>query len=131
MPNSEISEYITFKRTNGEILKVNQKYVGIRARPDGTMAIHYKAPMEDTIEMEKFFDKFTNIEKLKMDIGDTGVFGVNYRGLIEGKDKNLPEDYEYKILMVQEFKCPKKEEYKNMKKSSEFRNRLAKSNAEN
>ena len=125
MPNSEISEYITFKRTNGEILKVNQKYVGIRARQDGTMAIHYKAPMEDTIEMEKFFDKFTNIEKLKMDIGDTGYIGVNYRGLIQGKSNVLPENYDYLVLLVEEFKCPKKEEYKNMKKSSKFRNKLA------
>jgi hypothetical protein len=125
MSDSDISEYITFKKQSGETLKIYQKYVGIKARPDRTMAIHYKAPIENAIELEKFFENFSTIEKLKMDIGDTGFIGVNYRGLIAGKDKNLPEDYDYQVLLVEEFKCPKKEEYKNIKHMSRFRNKLA------
>ncbi len=89
------------------------------------MAIHYRAPLYDTVEMERFFDNFSTIERLKMDIGDTGYIGVNYRGLIQGKSNVLPENYDYLVLLVEEFKCPKKEEYKNMKKSSKFRNKLA------
>ena len=125
MVNSDISDYITFKKKSGEILKIKQKFVGIKSRQDKTMAIHYKAPLNDTVEMERFFDNFSTIERLKMDIGDTGYIGVNYRGLIKGKSNVVPEYYDYLVLLVEEFKCPKKEEYKNMKKSSKFRNKLA------
>ncbi|MDD2644155.1 MAG: hypothetical protein PHC65_05685, partial [Methanobacteriaceae archaeon] len=71
MVNSDISDYITFKKKSGEILKIKQKFVGIKSRQDKTMAIHYRAPLYDTVEMERFFDNFSTIERLKMDIGDT------------------------------------------------------------
>ncbi len=124
--SNEITEYITLEKIkSGEKIKLNQKYVGIKSRQDRTMAIHYKAPLLDTIELERFFENFNPIEKIRMDIGDTGAIGTNFRGLVAGKDKNLPEDYDYQILMLEEFKCPKKEELKNIKKSSRFVNKLA------
>lgn len=127
MSDSNISQFIILKKIkSGETLKLDQKYVGIKSRQDKVMAIHYKAPMEKTIELERFFENFSPIEKIKLDIGETGGIGVNYRGMVKGKDNNLPEDYDYQILMLEEFKCPKKEEYLPPKKSSRFVNKLAK-----
>ena len=85
------------------------------------MAIHYKAPMERTIELEMFFENFNPIDRINYDIGGTGWVGANFRGLIDGKDDSLQVDYDYKILMLEEYKCPTKVELKNLKRSSKFR----------
>ena len=124
--DSDISDYIILEKTKSkEQLKIKQEYVGIKSRQDRTMAIHYKAPMEDTIELERFFDSFNPIEKINLDIGGTGAIGTNYRGMLKGKDNNLPEDFDYQILMLEEFKCPKKDEFRQVTQSSRFDNKLA------
>ena len=47
--------------------------------------------------------------------------GANFRGIIDGKDDSLPVDYDYKILMLEEYKCPSKVELQYVKRSSKFR----------
>ena len=52
------------------------------------------------------------IEKFNMDIGDTGDFIVSYRGIIDGKGKNLPQNLDHKIILLQEPTClDKREEF--------------------
>ena len=122
MPNSEINPFFTIKKVRGgEELKMDQKFIKIRMNSNKVMAIHYKAPMERTIELEMFFEEFNQIDRINYDIGGTGWVGANFRGLIDGKDDSLPVDYDYKILMLEEYKCPTKVELKSMKRSSKFR----------
>ena len=40
-----------------------------------------------------------------MDIGGTGEFTVSFRGLVDGKGKNLPQNLDHKIILLQEPKC--------------------------
>ena len=122
MPGSDINPFFIIKKVReGDELKMDQKFIKIRMNSNKVMAIHYKAPMERTIELEMFFEDFNPIDRINYDIGGTGWVGSNFRGLIDGKDDSLPVDYDYKILMLEEYKCPTKVELKNLKRSSKFR----------
>ena len=122
MPGSDINPFFTIKKVReGDELKMDQKFIKIRMNSNKVMAIHFKAPMERTIELEMFFEDFNPIDRINYDIGGTGWIGANFRGLIDGKDDSLPVDYDYKILMLEEYKCPTKVELKNLKRSSKFR----------
>ena len=122
MPGSDINPFFTIKKVReGDELKMDQKFIKIRMNSNKVMAIHYKAPMERTIELEMFFEDFNPIDRINYDIGGTGWVGANFRGLIDGKDDSLPVDYDYKILMLEEYKCPTKVELKNLKRISKFR----------
>ncbi len=122
MASSEISSLIRIrKKSNHNEVTMQEEYARLRMNTDGTMAFHYKAPLYLTAELERFFENSNGYEKLELDIGDTGWIGVNYKGLIDGKDPNLDPEFEYKILLLQEFKCPSKEAIKFMPKSSKFK----------
>ncbi|MDO4757551.1 MAG: hypothetical protein Q4A54_14485, partial [Parabacteroides sp.] len=121
MSGNDINPFFTIKKVReGDELKMDQKFIKIRMNSNKVMAIHYKAPMERTIELEMFFEDFNPIDRINYDIGGTGWVGANFRGLIDGKDDSLPVDYDYKILMLEEYKCPTKVELKNLKRSSKF-----------
>ena len=85
------------------------------------MAFHYKAPLYLTIDLERYFEGMNSSAKLEYNIGDTGWTSANFRGLIDGKDPDLDEDYDYKILVLEEFKCISREEIASYGKSSEFK----------
>ena len=122
MVENDISPCFVLKKIrDGEELRMDQKHIKIRMNSDKVMAIHYKAPMERTIELEMFFDKFNPIDRINYNIGGTGWVGANFRGIIDGKDDSLPVDYDYKILMLEEYKCPSKVELQYVKRSSKFR----------
>ena len=122
MSGNDINPFFTIKKVReGDELKMDQKFLKIRMNSNKVMAIHYKAPMERTIELEMFFENFNPIDRINYDIGGTGWVGANFRGLIDGKDDSLPVDYDYKILMLEEYKCPTRVELKNLKRSSKFR----------
>ncbi|WP_409199309.1 hypothetical protein [Methanobrevibacter sp. DSM 116169] len=119
MSDSEINPYITItKIDSGEKLQIEQKYVSIRENREKVMAVSYKAPLYETIEFEKFFDEVNASQRLKFNIGGTGSIGVNFRGMIDGKEKNPIENINHKIVLLEEYKCPKKEDYETMKRSS-------------
>lgn len=124
MVESDINPFFTIKKLReGDELQMDQKYIKIRSNTDKVIAIHYKAPIERTIELEMFFENFNTIDRINYDIGGTGWVGANFRGLIDGKDSSLPVDYDYKILLLEEYKCLSKVELKHVKRSSKFRPR--------
>ena len=101
MPDNEINPFFTIKKVReGDELKMDQKFIKIRMNSNKVMAIHYKAPMERTIELEMFFEKFNPIDRINYDIGGTGWVGANFRGLIDGKDDSLPIDYSLYLVPV-------------------------------
>lgn len=106
MFNSEFSNYITLTNTKTkESIKLDQRRVKIRENENGLMALSYLAPVFDIMDMEVFFDGILTSEQIMMDIGGTGNTNVRFRGIIDGKGKNLPQNLDHKILLLQEPTC--------------------------
>lgn len=114
------NKIILTKLKNGESIELDQRRVQIRKNQNGIMAVSYIAPIFETMDMEDFFDSMDSSGKLTMDIGGTGEFGVNFRGIIEGKGKNFSQNLDHKILLLEEHHCPKPGEYIQVKRVSKF-----------
>jgi hypothetical protein len=95
---------ITIIKT-GESIELDQRRVKIRENQNGLMALSYVAPVFKAMDMENFFGEALSSEKLSMDIGDTGEFRVSFRGIIEGNEKNFPQNMDHKIILLQEPTC--------------------------
>ena len=121
MLNQEFSNKIkiTSVKTR-EFIELDQRRIQIRENQNGLMAFSYKAPLFETMELEDFFDNLDSSGKLTVDIGGTGEFGVNYRGIIEGREKNFSQNLDHKIILLENHKCPKPGEYVQVKRSSKF-----------
>ena len=105
MFNSDFTYRITITKKSGESLVLDQRRVKIRENQNGLMAISYVAPVFEVMDLEVFFDEVLSSEKLMMDIGGTGEFKVSFRGIVEGKNKNFPQNLDHKIILVQEPNC--------------------------
>ena len=103
-----------------EFIELDQRRVQIRENQNGLMAFSYKAPLFETMEIEDFFDNLDSSGKLTVDIGETGELGVNFRGIIEGKEKNFSQNLDHKIILLENHKCPKPGEYIQVKRVSKF-----------
>ena len=53
------------------------------------------------MDLEKFFDDLISCEMLALDIGGTGKSRVSYRGLVDGKGKNFPQNMDHRIILLQ------------------------------
>ena len=51
---------------------------------------------------DDFFEDVLTSEEVMMDIGGTGDYNVRFRGLVDGKGKNFPQNFEHKIILLQE-----------------------------
>ena len=78
------------------------------------------------IEFERFFENTATSERIYVDIGGTGDIGTQFRGIIEGKEKNYSQNIDHKILLLEENKCPSKEDLKKVKPTSRFVKRVIK-----
>lgn len=129
MPNSEIDSYIKFTKINsGDSIKIEQQYVKLREGQNKIMTFSYKAPIFEMIEFERFFEDTPTSERINVDIGGTGDIGTQFRGIIEGKEKNYSQNIDHKILLLEEYKCPSKEDLKKIKPTSRFVKRVIKDN---
>lgn len=115
-------DYIKITKTkNNESIEVLQDYVRLRESTNNRlMAFNIKAPLFETAEIERFFEGFNSSEKLDINIGGTGNFGVNFRGIIDGKEKNLSQNIDHIIILLEKFYCPSAEELKRAKRVSKF-----------
>ncbi len=121
MFDSEFSNKIVLTKTkNGESIELDQRKVQLRENKNGLMALSYLAPVFEIMDLEDFFDTIDYSGKLTMNIGGTGDVGLNFRGIIEGKGKNLPQNLDHKILLLEEHHCPKPGEYIQVKRVSKF-----------
>lgn len=129
MASSEIELYIKFtKISSGDSIKIEQRYVKLREGQNRIMTFSYKAPIFEMIEFERFFENTATSERINVDIGGTGDIGTQFRGIIEGKEKNYSQNIDHKILMLEEYKCPSKEDLKKIKPTSRFVKRVIKDN---
>lgn len=124
MLNSEMSNRIklTIIKT-GESIELDQRRVQIRENKNGLMALSYVAPIFEAMGLEDFFDNIDSSGKLTMNIGGTGDVNVNFRGIVEGREKNFSKNIDHKILLLEEPKCHRSAEYVPIKRSSTFRPR--------
>ena len=124
MLSSEISNKIrlTIIKT-GESIDMDQRRVQIRENKNGLMALSYIAPIFEAMDLEDFFENLDSSGKLTMNIGGTGDVNVNFRGIIEGREKNFSRNLDHKILLLEEPKCHKPTEYIPVKRTSKFRPR--------
>lgn len=102
MLDNEFTNNIKFTLKNGESIDLDQRRVRIRENNNGLMAISYLAPFFETMDLENFFEEVLTSEELSMNIADTGDFTVRFRGMVEGKGKELPENLAHKIILLQE-----------------------------
>lgn len=105
MFESEFSDRISFTRRNGETFEIDQRRVRIRENENGLMAVSYVAPVFEANDLENFFGGVLASEKLEMNIGGTGDFTVAFRGIVEGKGKNFPQNLDHRIILLQIPKC--------------------------
>ena len=96
---------LTVQRTD-ESIELDQRRTKIRENQNGLMALSYVGPVFEIMDIENFFDNLLTSEKMGMDIGGSGEFLVSFRGLIEGNNKNFPQNMDHKIILLQEFKYP-------------------------
>ena len=102
MFNPEFSDKIRITKNPDETIELDQNRVRIRENDKGLMAISYVAPIFEMMELENFFEDLLTSEKIKMDIGGTGDFTVSFRGIVEGKGKNFPQNLDHRIILLQE-----------------------------
>ncbi|WP_405276366.1 hypothetical protein [Methanobrevibacter sp.] len=106
MFNDDFSNKITLRRLRtNESIDLDQKRVQIRQNQNGLMAVSYVAPVFDIMDLENFFDEVISSEKLTINISDTGESRVSYRGMVEGKGKNFPQNLDHKIILLQKPTC--------------------------
>ena len=106
MFNDDFSNKITLRRLRtNESIDLDQRRVQIRQNQNGLMAVSYVAPVFDIMDLENFFDEVISSEKLTINISDTGESRVSYRGMVEGKGKNFPQNLDHKIILLQKPTC--------------------------
>ena len=106
MFGNEFSNSITLtKIRNNESIELDSRRVQIRQNQNGLMALSYVAPIFDIMDVENFFDEVISSEKMALDIGGTGKSRVSYRGMVDGKGKNLPQNIDHKIILLQKPTC--------------------------
>ncbi|WP_297824424.1 hypothetical protein [uncultured Methanobrevibacter sp.] len=121
MLGNEISNKIRITNVKTkEFIEIDQEKVQIRENLNGLMAFSYKAPLFEMMDLEDFFDNLDSSGKLTVDIGGTGEFGVNFRGLIDGKERNYSQNLDHKLILLENHKCPKPGEYIQVKRTSKF-----------
>ena len=100
------SNKIIIKKINtNESITLDQRRVQIRENQNGLMTISYVAPIFEIMDLEIFFEDVISSEKLTLDIGETGEAKVSYRGIVDGKGKNFPQNLDHKIILLQEPTC--------------------------
>lgn len=100
------SNKISIKRLrNGEVIELDQRRVQIRENQNGLMAVSYVAPVFEIMDVENFFDEVISSEKFTINIAETGETIVSYRGMVEGNNKNFPQNLDHKIILLQEPTC--------------------------
>ena len=121
MLGNEISNKIRITNVKTkEFIEIDQERVQIRENLNGLMAFSYKAPLFELMDLDDFFDNLDSSGKLTVDIGGTGEFGVNFRGLIDGKERNYSQNLDHKLILLENHKCPKPGEYIQVKRTSKF-----------
>ena len=120
----QFSNRITLNRLKtNESIDLDQRRVRIRQNQNGLMAVSYIAPVFDIMDLENFFDDVISSEKLTIDIGGTGESRVSYRGIVDGKGKNLAQNIDHKIILLQKPTCLDDRENVQLNGFSKFRPR--------
>jgi len=97
---SEISENIIFKRNSGEKIEVPQKFVGLKNKQNGLLAVNFRTPPEKIDDIKTFFVGFRSSEPLTYDIGNTGKVKCYFKGISPLLKQTSETGLEYSFLSV-------------------------------
>ncbi|MGC9517766.1 MAG: hypothetical protein ACP5C3_08725 [Methanomicrobiales archaeon] len=98
-------ETIVFKKTgvtNEDNLIVDEKYVKFKTIRSGANSINFSAPNEIINDIHQFFEGFTDLEPLNMNIEDSGEVEYYFRGLTDirkEKDENGTEILTFTVTL--------------------------------
>lgn len=116
------SNKISIKRLrNGEVIELDQRRVQIRENQNGLMAVSYVAPVFEIMDVENFFEEVISSEKFTINIAETGETIVSYRGMVDGNNKNFPQNLDHKIILLQEPTCLDERENVQLRGFSKFK----------
>lgn len=102
MIDGEFSNTIRITLNGGNSIELDQSRIHIRENENGLMAISYVAPYFEAVDIENFFDGVLTSEEVVMNISDTGDVAVRFMGMVDGRGKELPENLEHRIILLQE-----------------------------
>ena len=91
-----LEDSVVFVKGSEDILSVDINTLSIMQRSDDTMGVKFSLSPKQTLELEEFFNKFQNGEKLYFNISQTGYRPVYYRGL-SPITKEVSKEYEPKF----------------------------------
>ncbi|MDD3753006.1 MAG: hypothetical protein PHQ17_00410 [Methanobacterium sp.] len=82
---------IVFHRVSGskkkdKSLDVDDKFISLQNRHEGTMIVKFKGPEEKIMEICQFFDGLDDMETVPVDIDDTGAVEHYFRGISPIRD---------------------------------------------
>lgn len=113
--------YVKITKVDGnESIEIHENYVRLREGQNKLLAFNVKAPLFETAEIQRFFEGFNSSERLKVNISATGNFGVKFRGIIDGKEKNFSQNMDHIIILFEEYNCFTIDEFKDVKRVSKF-----------
>ena len=102
MTDDEFSDTVKITLKDGNSIVLNQNRIQIRENKNGLMAVSYVAPYFEAMDIENFFEDVLTSEEVSMNISGTGDVTVRFRGIVDGKGKELPENLEHRIILLQE-----------------------------
>ncbi|MGL4670009.1 MAG: hypothetical protein ACRCVG_05380 [Methanobacteriaceae archaeon] len=104
--SSDISDKVLFKKNDGRTLVVLQKYVGLKSRDNGILTVNLRTPEKEMDDIKEFFEAFDTSEPFNMDIGDTGDFGIYFKGIspIIAQQDKAGFNYFFVSVTLQELK---------------------------
>lgn len=106
MFGNDFTDRITLARPKTrQTIELDSRRVQIRQNQNGLMALSYVAPVFEIMDLEDFFGDVISSEKLTIDIGDTDEAKVSYRGMVDGREKNFPQNLDHRIILLQKPTC--------------------------
>ena len=114
--DNNIDDTVQFRRNDGEIYKIETKYVHLKSLIDHTLVFKFEAPKDILYEGEDFFKPIAMNEDIKVDIGGTGDIPCSFKTLSPIADKGEDDGVLmglYTIVIQEIRKAPDLEEEEN------------------
>lgn len=97
---SDIGENVIFKKDSGDILSINQKFVGLKSRKSGILTVNFRSPEEEINKAKRFFEGLQSFEMIKFNIGDTGDIECYFKGISPLLEQTDDAGFQYFFLSV-------------------------------
>ncbi|KAF5076446.1 hypothetical protein [Methanobacterium aggregans] len=87
------------KKESEYMLEVDEEYVSIKDRGQGTWTINIRGSKEALTPMYEFFDNVMDLEPLTMNIAGTGEIKHYFRGISDIKEEEDEGNYKFGVTL--------------------------------